>query len=328
MTKDTFSSIGRVEAVSRLFEGTPYKAFSSSSFAASGAVLTASRLFLEGVDFDLIYFPLKHLGYKAVTSVTGRLYASLSSPKSLEVVIGVSAKLDFPQIEQLWQGMVAAAKEHGYSSVGLDLVPSINGLCISLSASGESLVEKKPAAKSKDLLCVSGNLGGAFLGLQVLEREKKKFVASAVQPQLEKYRMMVGSYLKPEISPYIVSRFCEAGLVPSHGYLVERGLADAIRQLGRDSGLGVKVYADKLPFEGNSVSLCKELNIDPVSAAMNGGEDYKLLFCVPLADYDTLRHDFQDFQIIGHLALPETGTALVLPEGAEFPITAQGWGGC
>ena len=325
MSSESFSSIGRVEAVSRLFEGTPYKAFSSPSFAASGAVMTVSRLFLEGVDFDLIYFPLKHLGYKAVTSVTGRLYASLCDPKSLEVVIGVSAKLDFPQIEQLWQGMVAAAQEHGYSSLGLDLVPSINGLCISLSASGESLVEKKPAAKSKDLLCVSGNLGGAFLGLQVLEREKKRFVNSEVQPQLEKYKMMVGSYLKPEISPYTVSRFREAGLVPSHGYLVERGLADAIKRLCRDSGLGVKVYADKLPFEGNSVSLCKELDIDPVSAAMNGGEDYKLLFCVPLAKYETLRHDFQDYQIIGHLALPDAGAVLVLPDGAEFPITAQGW---
>lgn len=324
MSSEYFSSIGREEAISRLFDCTPYKAFSSSSFAASGAVRTEARLFLEGVDFDLVYFPLKHLGYKTVTAVSGKLYASLSSPRSLSVIIGVSAKLDYPQIRELWQGIVAATKEHGYDNLCLDLVPSVNGLSISLSATGECKVEQRPKAKSKDLLCISGNLSGAFLGLRVLEREKKKFIDGSV-PQLDKYKMMVGSYLKPEIQPTIVSRFRETALVPSYGYLVDRGLADALKRLSRDSRLGVKVYADKLPFEGNSVSLCKELDVDPISAAMNGGEDYKLLFCLPLVDYETLRHDFQDFQIIGHLALPETGAVLVLPEGAEFPVTAQGW---
>lgn len=325
MSSESFSSIGRVEAISKLFEDTPYKAFSSASFASSGAVHTESYLFSEGVDFDLVYFPLKHLGYKIVTAVTGKLYASLSSPRSLSVIIGVSAKLDYPQVSELWQGIVAAAKEHVYYNLCLDLVPSVNGLTISLSAAGECKVGQRPKAKSKDLLCVSGNLSGAFLGLRVLEREKKKFIDGST-PQLDKYKMMVGSYLKPEIQPSIVSRFREANLVPSYGYLVDRGLADALKRLSRDSGLGVKVYADKLPFEGNSVILCKELDIDPVSAAMNGGEDYKLLFCIPLSCYETLRHDFQDFQIIGHLALPEAGAVLVLPEGVEFPVTAQGWG--
>ena len=162
----------------------------------------------------------------------------------------------------------------------------------------------------------------------LLEQEKKKFEKAGEltgQPDLEKYKMLVASYLKPEIDPDIVSQLGDSGIIPPYGYLVNRGLADAARRLNRDSGLGVKLYTDKIPFEGNSFEVGKKLNIDPVSAALKGGDDYRLMFVIPMSAYETFRHDFQIFSIIGHLAQPEVGTVLVTHEGVELPVHAQGW---
>ena len=182
-----------------------------------------SRTFIEGMDFDLVYFPLRHLGYKCVTAVTGELYAEFSHPRTMDVRIGISSKLDFAQIREIWEGVVAAAKEHGYKNVSLDLIPSPNGLTISISASGETsllMAKRRPEAKSMDLICVSDNLGAAYLGFQVLEREKKKFEASGdakAQPDLDAYKNLVGAYLKPQIKPQTVKRMEEAEIMPSHG---------------------------------------------------------------------------------------------------------------
>ena len=176
------------------------------------------------------------------------------------------------------------------------------------------------------LRCVSGALGAAFLGLQVLERERLKFEQGGTDPKvLEQYKMLVGSYLRPELGAGTVAQLGESGVTPSQGYFVTRGLADALLRLGRDTGLGAKVYADKIPFEGGSFALGKELDIDPVSAAMNGGEDYRLLYTVPIAQFEQFRKDFQAFDIIGHLAQPEVGAVLVSPDGLEHPVSAQGW---
>lgn len=330
MAEENFSDIGRVGAIARLYEGTPFRPFRDTGFetSAKGVIRTRSRIFLEGIDFNLVYFPLKHLGYKAVTAVTGELYAVLSRPRTLDLRLGVSAKLDFAQIRELWIGAVAAAKEHGYKAVDIDLVPSVNGLAISVSATGETacITEKRrPEPQTKDLLCVSGNLGGAFFGMRILEREMRRFDEDGIHPALEKYRMMIASYLKPEITPALPSLLEEADLLPSCGCLVTGGLAEAVKRLARATGLGAKVYADKIPFEGNSFELGKEMNIDPISAAMNGGEDYRLLFAVPILKMEKFRRDFQTFDIIGHLALPEAGTVLVTPDGVEFPLKAQGW---
>ena len=330
MTEEHFSDMGRVGAIARLYEGTPFKPFKDNGFETSGKgiVRTRTRVFLEGIDFNLVYFPLKHLGYKAVTAVTGELYADLSRPRVLALRLGVSAKLDFSQIRELWTGALTAAKEHGYQDVDLDLAPSVNGLTVCVAATGETshLTEKRrPKPRSKDLLCVSGNLGGAFFGLQVLERERRRFDTDRTAPDLEKYRMMVGSYLKPEITPALPQLLEEADLLPSCGCLVTGGLAEAVKRIARATGLGAKVYADKIPFEGNSFELGKEMNIDPISAAMNGGEDYRLLFVVPILKMEKFRRDFQTFDIIGHLARPEAGTVLVSPDGVEFPLKAQGW---
>ena len=333
MAEETFSDLGRVEAIAKLYEGTPYKPFESGWFETSGKsfVTSQSRTFLEGIDFDLVYFPLKHLGYKCVTAVTGELYVEFSHPRTLDIRLGISSKLDFKHIKEIWEGAVTAAKEHGYSKVSLDLLPSPNGLAISVSATGETsllMAKRRPSAKSMDLICVSDNLGAAYMGFQVLEREKRNFEKSGdakSQPKLEDYKHLVGAYLKPKVNAQTVSLMEEAEIIPSYGYFVTRGLADAVKRLVRDSGLGAKIYVDKLPFAGKTFELGKELGIDPISAALNGGEDCRMLFTIPIGKHEKFRHDFQTYDIIGHLAKPEVGAVIVTPDGVELPMKAQGW---
>lgn len=333
MAEKSFADIGKVEAIKALYEGTGYKPFTDCVFEAPSRefITNVSKVLLEGIDFNLVYFPLKHLGYKSVVAVTGELMAQMSQANTLSVVLGVSAKLDFAQIQELWSGMVRAAKEFGYKNVKLDLVPSRNGLCISVSATGETALitaKRRPAAKSKDLICVSGALGAAYLGMQLLEKELGRFNEGEHTDRekvLERYKMLVGAYLKPEIPAGLVQQLENSEITPSQGRFVTHGLADAIKQLSYDTGLGAKIYADKIPFEGNTFQLGRELDIDPISAAMNGGDDYKILFTVPILQLDKFRHDFQTFDIIGHLAQPEAGTVLVTPDGTELPMHAQGW---
>ena len=333
MEEYTFSDLGRVEAIAKLYEGTPYKPFETSKFevGVKSVISSSSRTFIEGIDFDLTYFPLKHLGYKCVTAVTCELYAEFSHPRTMDVRFGVSSKLDFKHIKEVWEGVVRAAHEHGYKKVNMDMIPSPNGLSISICSMGETSLltsKRRPAAKSMDLICVSDNLGAAYMGFQVLERERKEFEKSGdakKQPDLENYKHLVGAYLKPQINAKTISLMEDAEIMPSFGYLVNRGLADALKRLVRDSGLGAKVYVDKLPFAGKTFDLGKELNIDPISAALNGGEDYRLLFTIPIGKHDKFRHDFQTFDIIGHLAKPEVGAVIVTPDGVELPVKAQGW---
>lgn len=328
----SFADLGRNEAIRQLFEGTDYRPFEEPLWLETEArdcVTTATALLLEGIDFDLVYFPLKHLGRKAVLRAAGELYAVMARPRTLSVQLGISAKLDFPQIQELWSGIVAAASEHGFRSLSLDLQPSRNGLTLALAATGShsaAVSGSRPQAQSKDLICVSGAMGAAFLGLQVLERERRNFDrGESGSSALEPYKMLVGAYLRPELDPQTVPQLHASGITPSFGYFVTRGLADAVLRLRRDSGLGVKLYADKIPFEGGSFALGKELDLDPVSAAMNGGEDFHLLYVVPMAQFERFRKDFQTFDIIGHLARPEVGAVLVSPDGLEHKISAPGW---
>lgn len=328
----TFAQLGRIEAIRQLFEGSGYAPFGEPLWfkASDGeAATSASRVMLEGVDFNLVYYPLQHLGYKSVVAVTGELLAVMARPQTLSMVLGVSAKLDFEQIKELWSGVVAAAREFGYKQLSLDLQPSRNGLCISANASGvasSKMCAGRPQPQSKDLICVSGSLGAAYFGMHLLERENARFEQGATTHEdLEKNKMLVAAYLKPELPPAVVDGLEEAGIVPSLGYFVTRGLSDAVLRITRDTGLGAKIYADKIPFEGGSFALGKDINVDPVSAAMNGGEDCKLLFTIPIMQLEKFRKDFQTFDIIGHLALPEAGAVLVTPEGVELPVSAQGW---
>ena len=333
MPEESFREYGKEEALRLLFEGTGFERHEHICFEPSPGshVISVSGVYEEGIDFDLTYFPLKHLGYKYASVAAGEIYAAMAHPRLLSVRLGISAKLDFSHIRDLWSGVVVAAKEHGFQSVELDLVPSPNGLLVGISATGERFKlthGRTVKARSKDLVCVSGSLGAAFLGQQILEREKRNFEKTkddSSQPDLEKYKMLIGSYLKPEIPSGLVGHLEDVGIYPSNGYLVTHGLSDTLRKLVRDTGLGVKVYADKIPFEGNSFASGKEMDIDPVSAAMNGGDDFRLLFTIPILSAEKFRRDFQTFDIIGHLAQPEVGAVLVTPDGVELPVKAQGW---
>ena len=334
MAEETFSQIGKIEAVRQLFEGTGYSQNTHCTLHVAkdtGSVTNSSVMMTEGIDFDLTYFPLKHLGYKAVIEATGELYAAMSKPRTLAVRLGISSKIDLAKVRELWEGIVAASKKHGYTELSLDLLPSVNGLNIAISATGERLrltEARRMPAKSMDLICVSGNLGAAFMGMQILEREKQKFLKRKTdrsQPDLSDHKLIVGEYLKPEINPSYVSQLEDAEIIPSYGYFVNRGLSDAVKRLVQDSGLGAKIYVERIPFASGTFELGKQFNIDPISAAFNGGDDCRLLFTIPIGKHDRFRHDFQTFDIIGHLAKPEVGASLVTPEGVELPITAQGW---
>ena len=316
----SFSDIGKTEAIDQLYRLSAFHPVPGLTYSADrgGKVHTAARMYLEGIDFNLVYFPLKHLGYKCVVGAVGELYAALAHPKLLNVILGLSAKLDFGEVKELWAGITVAAKEHGFESVNLDLQPSSNGLYISIAVTGETALltdKRRMAAKTKDLICVSGSLGAAYLGMQVLERGRREYEKTGQQPDMTPWRMLVGDYLRPELDAAVVSKLEDAEIYPSYGYFVTRGLGDALKRLTRDSGLGAKVYADHIPFEGNTFQLGKQLDIDPVSAAFNGGDDMRLLFTVPILHLEKFRRDFQTFDIIGHLAQPDAGAVLVTPEG-------------
>ena len=273
--KISFASLGRVEAIRQLYEGSGYSAFAPAQFkSGAGRCESVNRLFCEGVDFDLTYFPLKHLGYKSVVVVSSMLYAAFCTPKSLHFNLAISAKLDFEQIKEFWSGVCSAAKDYGYTALSLDLSASVNGFYISVGAEGfcrELDDKRRPKAKSMDLVCLSGNLGGAFMGLKLLESEKENFASAATNAagsngtggvntkRLEKYKRLVGDYLKPDLDVNIPQNLADGGFYPTYGYCIDRGLSDAVKRLQRDSGLGVKIYVDKIPFGGGLFDLSKEM---------------------------------------------------------------------
>lgn len=351
-SQPSFASLGRVAAIEKLYAECPFKGNRDGSFACkNGRIESVCRLLTEGIDFDLSYFPFKHLGYKSVVEATAMLYARFAMPRSLSINLAVSAKLDFVHIQQLWEGICLAAKDYAYESVSLDITASLNGLCIALSADGflkDLDAKRRPAPKSKDLLCLSGNVGGAFLGLQILQREKARLAGgqagtngnsgvtagangtlgangSQAMPGLEKHKLLVGDYLRPMLDADIPKLMADAGFYPALGVCVDKGLSDAVKRLSRQCGLGAKVYLDRIPFGGGLFEAAKELGIDAASTALNGGEDWRILFTLPIDQFEKFRHDFQTWQVIGHLALPEAGASLVMPDGVELPLRAQGW---
>lgn len=326
--RTVISDIGKQAVLERLFAESGYTNELPIRIDGRGECCAAHKMMLEGCDFDLVYTPLKHLGYKAVLNVLGELYAALRQPVSLSVGLGLSKRFSYEDLAAFWEGVLAACREHGIRQLGLDLNPSVNGLAISLSACGlqkKGLLEKVPASKNMDLICLSGHVGAAYMGLHVLEREKVSFTGTGEQPDLTPYKPVLASYLSPEIKAGLIERFIEADTLPSRAYFLTRGLGEAVIRLSRDTGLGAKIYLEKIPISSQTFAMAEEIGMDVVTAAMNGGDDYKFLFTVPIEKHDVIRKDFQDFEVIGHTARPEVGPVLVTPEGAELPIHAQGY---
>ena len=319
-----FSSLGIDAALVRLFDGTGFQNTPSDCGAERFA---AHKVLLEGVDFDLVYHPLKHLGFKAITSITGEVYAAFCHPQSISVVLGISARFSFENIDELFKGMTAAAKEYGYQNVSLQIVPSVTGLCISLSAIGtqkKKILAARPAPQNMDLICLGGNVGAAYMGQHVLEREKKAFMGNGSQPDLSSYKYILSAYLCPEISSGVISSMEEFKTYPSCGIFNTKGLAESVKRLAASTGFGAKIYVEKIPIASQTFQMAEEISIDALTAALNGGDDYNLIFTIPLSQHELFHKEFQNFDIIGHLCPAETGTRLVTPDGAEIEIKALG----
>ncbi len=292
------------------------------------ATLITTDTLLEGIDFDLTYFPLKHLGYKAVVVGVSDILAMNALPEQIMISIGVSAKLPVEALQDLYEGIDFACKELGVDLVGGDTTASMTGLVINITTIGRAkrkAISYRSGAQFNDLICLTGNLGAAFMGLQLLEREKR--VLSDVEnpePQFEGYEYLLQQYLKPRARKDIVEALAEEGIVPTSMIDISDGLASEVLQICKASKCGARIYLDRIPIAKQTTQLAEEMHIDPVVAALNGGGDYELLFTVPLAMQEQImRLGLVD--IVGHITRESTGAYLVTPDGSDIKLRAQGF---
>ncbi len=291
-------------------------------------VVVSTDLLTEGIHFNLMYVPLKHLGYKAVVVNLSDIFAMNAVPKQITVSIAISGKFSVEAVDEIYAGIHLACEKYGVDLVGGDTTSSLTGLTICITAIGESKKENivmRSGAKPNDLLCVSGDLGGAYMGLQLLERENEVFkVNQNIQPQLEGYDYILERQLKPEARGDIIAAFKKLGIKPSSMIDISDGLSSEIMHLCNNSGTGCSVFEDKIPMDLQTKKMAEELSINPLVAALNGGEDYELLFTIPLADHEKIKND-PDFTIIGHMTEANEGINLLTAAGSAIPLQAQGW---
>ena len=292
-----------------------------------GIVISTDSL-LEGIDFDLTYFPLKHLGYKAATVGVSDILAMNARPEQIILSLGVSSKIPVEALEDLYEGMAFACKELGVDLVGGDTSASMTGLVINITAIGRAKrkqISYRSGAQFNDLICITGNLGAAYMGLQLLEREKR--VLSNVEnpePQFKGYEYLLQSYLKPRARKDIIDLLAEEKIVPTSMIDLSDGLASEVLQICKASKCGARIYLDRIPIAKQTTQLAEEMHIDPVVAALNGGEDYELMFTVPLAMQEqVMRLGVVD--VVGHITRESTGAYLVTPDGSDIKLRAQGF---
>ena len=292
------------------------------------ATVISTDTLLEGIDFDLTYFPLKHLGYKAVVVGVSDILAMNAQPEQVMISIGVSSKLSVEALDDLYEGVDFACKELGVDLVGGDTTASVTGLVINITAIGRAkrkALSYRSGAQFNDLICLTGNLGAAYLGLQLLEREKRvlKDVTNP-EPQFAGYEYLLQRYLKPRARKDIVDILAEEKIVPTSMIDISDGLASEVLQICKASKCGVRIYLDRIPIAKQTTALAEEMHIDPVVAALNGGGDYELLFTVPLAMQEqVMRLGVVD--IVGHITRETTGAYLVTPDGSDIKLRAQGF---
>ena len=292
-------------------------------------IVVTTDMLTEGIHFNLMYTPLKHLGYKSIVVNLSDVYAMNAVPRQVTVSIAISSKFSLQALEQLYEGIHLACENYGVDLIGGDTTSSMTGLTISVTALGE--VEKDKAvyrkgAKATDLICVSGDLGGAYMGLQLLERENEVFkVNPKMQPKLEGYDYILQRQLKPEARRDIPKIFSEIGVLPTAMIDISDGLSSEILHICKQSGVGCRLYEEKIPIDNQTKAFAEELNINPLVAALNGGEDYELLFTLPVTAYDKIKND-PDITVLGHIVDAAEGTNLVTQGAGQFiPLTAQGW---
>lgn len=334
------SQLGEFGLIDRLTEKFPLKNKSSLKGVGDDAavlrfgdkdVLVTTDLLLEGIHFDLRYVPLKHLGYKAAIVNFSDIYAMMGTPKQIVVSLGVSSRFTVEHIEELYSGIRLACDAYGVDLVGGDTSASVTGLVISVTCIGEADKDDivyRNGAKPTDLICVSGDLGAAYMGLQLLEREN---VVSSQQKGKESYEpdfagkeYILERQLKPEARKDIVAMLKESGIHPTSMMDVSDGLSSELLHICKNSDVGCRVYEDRIPIDYQTACMAEEFNMNMITAAMNGGEDYELLFTVPLTDNDKIEK-LAGVRMIGYITKPELGAALVTRDGQEMKIRAQGW---
>lgn len=291
-------------------------------------MLVTTDLLLEGVHFDLTYVPLKHLGYKSAIVNFSDVYAMNGTPKQITVSLGISKRFTVEHIEELYSGIRLACEIYGVDLVGGDTTSSRQGLVISITCIGEADPDKivtRSGAKDTDLICVSGDLGAAYMGLQLLEREKVASVGQKdFEPNFAGKEYLVERQLKPEARKDIVRELAQAGIVPTAMMDVSDGLSSELMHICKDSGVGCRVFEERIPIDYQTAIMAEEIDMNVITAALNGGEDYELLFTVPLHSHDKVK-DLPGVKVIGHITKPELGCAMVTRDGAEIPLQAQGW---
>ena len=335
--KTSLAELGEFGLISHLTEH--FKMHHSSTLKGVGddaAVLNSSKkktlittdLLIEGVHFDLSYMPLKHLGYKAVMVNLSDVYAMNGTAEQITVSIAVSNRFTLEAIEELYAGILLACNTYNIDLIGGDTTSSTTGMLISVTAVGTAKKEDivyRNGAKATDLIVVSGDIGAAYLGLQVLEREKQVFkVDPNNQPDLDNYSYLIERQLKPEARKDISGMLKELEVKPTSMIDISDGLSSEIMHICSQSKVGCKIYEEKLPLDPQVISACEEFNIDSTMVALSGGEDYELLFTVPITDFDKIKGN-PNFSIIGHITEENQGLNLVTRADQEIELKAQGW---
>lgn len=290
--------------------------------------LVTTDLLMEGVHFDLVYTPLKHLGYKAAIVNFSDIYAMNGTPKQITVSLAVSKRFCIEDLELFYEGLQLACQIHGVDIVGGDTTSSVTGLAISITCMGvasEDQVIYRNGAKETDLICVSGDLGAAYMGLQLLEREKAVFEGQEeVNPDFSGKEYLLERQLKPEARKDIIEALAKEGIRPTAMMDISDGLSSELMHICSQSKVGCRVYEERIPIDYQTAVMAEELNMNVTTCALNGGEDYELLFTVPLTDHDKVAA-MKGIKVIGHITKAELGCGLITRDGQEFELKAQGW---
>lgn len=332
------ASLGEFGLIDKITEGIVHKNASTIRGIGDDAaelsypdtrVLVSTDILMEGIHFDLTYVPLKHLGYKSAVVNFSDIYAMNGTPRQIVVSLGISRRFTVEHIQQLYDGLRLACEVYGVDLVGGDTTSSRQGLVISVTVIGDAPASKvvgRDGARPNDLICVSGDLGAAYMGLQVLEREKAASVGiKDFEPQFTGKEYLVERQLKPEARRDIVAQLDRAGIIPTSMIDISDGLSSELLHICQKSKTGCRVYEERIPIDYQTAVMAQELNMNLVTAAMNGGEDYELLFTVPLSDHDKIK-DMSGIRIIGHITEQKLGCAMITRDGeSEIAIKAQGW---
>ena len=336
-TKTSINEIGKFALIERITKtSTPVNASTifgigdDSAVISSGGSMTlvSTDLLLEGIHFNLIYSPLKHLGYKAVIRAISDIYAMNGNPGQILVSLGISTRFLAEQVEEIYEGINLACERYGVDLVGGDTTSSITGLTIGVTAIGSAEKEnivKRDGAGPNDLICVTGDFGAAYMGLQLLERERKLFIKEkVVQPDLTGYEYIVGRQLKPEFPVEILNELRIAEILPTSMIDVTDGLASDLLHICKLSGTGCRIFYSKIPIDYETSRLSEDFNIDPMTPALSGGEDYELLFTIPLEMSEKIKL-IDSVKVIGYMTTSGTSCLIVGDDGSEVSISAMGW---